>query len=57
MVDNGLTIEAPSSFREPNGRTKRRAGLLADAILVLKLVVAISRSVREQVAEIKPYRV
>jgi competence protein ComEA len=21
MVDNGLTIEAPSSFREPNGRT------------------------------------
>ena len=23
MVDNGLTIEAPSSFREPNGRTKK----------------------------------
>jgi len=23
-VDNGLTIEAPSSFREPNGRTKKR---------------------------------
>ena len=24
MVDNGLTIEAPGSFREPNGRTKKR---------------------------------
>jgi competence protein ComEA len=23
MVDNGLTIEAPSSFREPNGRTTK----------------------------------
>jgi competence protein ComEA len=23
MVDNGLTIESPSSFREPNGRTKK----------------------------------
>ena len=23
MVDNGLSIEAPSSFREPNGRTKK----------------------------------
>ena len=23
MVDNGLTIEAPNSFREPNGRTKK----------------------------------
>ena len=23
MVDNGLTIEAPSSFREPNGRSKK----------------------------------
>jgi competence protein ComEA len=23
MVDNGLTIEAPSSFREPNGRTNK----------------------------------
>jgi len=23
MVDNGLTIEAPSSFRESNGRTKK----------------------------------
>jgi competence protein ComEA len=23
MVDNGLTIEAPSSFREPNGRTSK----------------------------------
>ena len=23
MVDNGLTIEAPSSFREPTGRTKK----------------------------------
>ena len=26
MVDNGLTIEAPSSFREPNGRTKKESG-------------------------------
>ena len=26
MVDNGLTIEAPSSFREPNGRTKKEGG-------------------------------
>jgi competence protein ComEA len=25
MVDNGLTIEAPSSFREPNGRTNKEA--------------------------------
>ncbi|MBU3626930.1 helix-hairpin-helix domain-containing protein [Polynucleobacter sp. JS-Safj-400b-B2] len=25
MVDNGLTIEAPSSFREPNGRTKKES--------------------------------
>ncbi|SNX28161.1 comEA protein [Polynucleobacter meluiroseus] len=23
MVDNGLTIEAPSSYREPNGRTNK----------------------------------
>lgn len=23
MVDNGLTIEAPSSFREPHGRTQK----------------------------------
>ena len=23
MVDNGLTIEAPGSFREPNGRTQK----------------------------------
>ncbi|QWE22135.1 helix-hairpin-helix domain-containing protein [Polynucleobacter sp. AP-Jannik-300A-C4] len=23
MVDNGLTIEAPSSFREPHGRTNK----------------------------------
>ncbi|MBT8582261.1 DNA-binding protein [Polynucleobacter paneuropaeus] len=23
MVDNGLTIESPSSFREPHGRTKK----------------------------------
>jgi competence ComEA-like helix-hairpin-helix protein len=23
MVDNGLTIEAPSSFREPNGKTRK----------------------------------
>jgi spore cortex formation protein SpoVR/YcgB (stage V sporulation) len=26
MVDNGLTIEAPSSFREPNGSTKKEGG-------------------------------
>lgn len=26
MVDNGLTIESPSSFREPNGRTKKEEG-------------------------------
>ncbi len=26
MVDNGLTIEAPSSFREPHGRTKKEGG-------------------------------
>ena len=26
MVDNGLTIEAPGSFREPNGRTKKEGG-------------------------------
>ncbi|QWE20192.1 helix-hairpin-helix domain-containing protein [Polynucleobacter sp. AP-Kolm-20A-A1] len=26
MVDNGLTIEAPSSFREPNGRAKKEGG-------------------------------
>ena len=26
MVDHGLTIEAPSSFREPNGRTKKEGG-------------------------------
>lgn len=26
MVDNGLTIEAPSSFREPNGRTQKEGG-------------------------------
>jgi len=26
MVDNGLTIEAPSTFREPNGRTKKEGG-------------------------------
>ena len=26
MVDNGLTIEAPSSFREPNGRSKKEGG-------------------------------
>jgi competence ComEA-like helix-hairpin-helix protein len=26
MVDNGLTIEAPGSFREPNGRTKKDGG-------------------------------
>lgn len=25
MVDNGLTIEAPSSFREPNGRSKKES--------------------------------
>lgn len=25
MVDNGLTIEAPSSFREPNGKTKKES--------------------------------
>jgi competence protein ComEA len=49
MVDNGLTIEAPSSFRE--------VAPLVDAILVIKLALAISKSVREQVAEIKPFRV
>jgi competence ComEA-like helix-hairpin-helix protein len=26
MVDNGLTIEAPSSFREPSGRTQKDGG-------------------------------
>lgn len=26
MVDNGLTIESPSSFREPNGRTQKEGG-------------------------------
>jgi len=26
MVDNGLTIEAPASFREPNGRTQKESG-------------------------------
>ena len=26
MVDNGLTIEAPNSFREPNGRTQKEGG-------------------------------
>ena len=26
MVDNGLTIEAPGSFREPNGRTQKQGG-------------------------------
>lgn len=26
MVDSGLTIEAPSSFREPNGRTQKEGG-------------------------------
>ena len=25
MVDNGLTIESPSSFREPNGKTKKES--------------------------------
>ena len=25
MVDNGLTIEAPSSFREPNGKTQKES--------------------------------
>ena len=29
MVDNGLTIEAPSSFREPHGRTKKEGGASA----------------------------
>ena len=57
MVDNGLTIEAPSSFREPNGRTKKESAPLVDVALVIKLALAISRSVREQVAEIKPFRV
>ena len=27
MVDNGLTIESPSSFREPNGRTKKEGSV------------------------------
>jgi len=27
MVDNGLTIEAPGSFREPNGRTTKESGV------------------------------
>ncbi|QKM64203.1 DNA-binding protein [Polynucleobacter tropicus] len=27
MVDNGLTIESPSSFREPNGRTQKEGGV------------------------------
>jgi competence protein ComEA len=27
MVDNGLTIEAPSSFREPNGRSKKEGSV------------------------------
>jgi len=26
MVDNGLSIEAPGSFREPNGRTQKDGG-------------------------------
>ena len=26
MVDNGLTIEAPGSFRGPNGRTQKEGG-------------------------------
>lgn len=26
MVDNGLTIESPSSFREPNSRTQKDGG-------------------------------
>jgi competence protein ComEA len=25
MVDNGLTIESPSSFREPNGKTQKES--------------------------------
>ena len=29
MVDNGLTIEAPSSFREPNGRSKKEGATTA----------------------------
>jgi len=36
---------------------RKRAGPLADVILVLKIVIAISRSAREQAAEIKPFRV
>lgn len=57
MVDNGLTIEAPSSFGSPMDVPKRRAQPLADAILVVKLVLALSRSVRGHLAEIKPFRV
>jgi competence protein ComEA len=29
MVDNGLTIEAPSSFREPHGRTNKEGSSTA----------------------------
>ena len=57
MVDNGLTIEAPSSFREPNGRTKKESAPLVDVALVIKLALAISRSVQGQLAEIKPFKV
>ncbi|WP_231971002.1 ComEA family DNA-binding protein [Polynucleobacter necessarius] len=58
MVDNGLTIEAPSSFREPNRRTKKEgAASSRRSSRHQTRVLAISRSVREQVAEIKPLRV
>ena len=57
MVDNGLTIEAPSSFREPNGRTQKEGEPLAVVIRVIKLMGVIHRSVQRHSAEIRPFRV
>ena len=57
MVDNGLTIEAPSSFVNLTAGLIKRAPRLADVAHAVKAVRAILRIVRNQVAEIKPFYV
>lgn len=57
MVDNGLTIKAPSSFCELHNRAKKEGAALVHAVRAVKAVLAIIQIVRGQIAEIKPYYV
>jgi hypothetical protein len=55
LVDNVLTIEAPSSFREPHGRTYKEGRASSRRGSRSQAVLRVIRTVRGQIAKLTPF--